>query len=67
MSDAPRTRAGARWRIRLTFTEPGALMSFRHTEFEALVRNPNRDRLWFVSYMDLGSKHGSNLKKGKIK
>ena len=43
---------------KLTITEPGELMSFGHTEFEGFVRNPNRDRVWVVGYIDLGSKHG---------
>lgn len=33
-------------------------MNFGHIELAKLAKNPNRDRLWLVGYMELGSKHG---------
>lgn len=48
-----RTVAWASWQLLLTFIEPGKLMSLGDTEFEALVKNPNKDKLWLVGYMDL--------------
>lgn len=61
-----RTVAWTSWQLVLTFIERGELMSLGDTEFEALVRNPNKDKLWLVGYMDLSSNLAFFLKK-KIK